>query len=303
MANVTEITSYDAGIYQLETTDPVLGGVTGIANSQAKGLANRTNWLKSKVNSSLRYDALALLSAPHAISAADVSKLLFISDMNNSGFTFPDCASFPQGQPFSIMANDLAGSSVSLTANGSDIFFDGSAPAGVTVYTIRTGQRLTIAAFGTQWFVLLSSESQINGRIPAGSMLPFAGLTAPAGYLKCNGSLISRILYSDLFAAIGTTWGAGDGSTTFAIPDHRGVFLRGLDEGKGYDAGRGIGTYSADTVGAHTHNLPTNDTAIPVSGAAKYVGISQTSTSTAVSASYGTETAPKNNASPFIIKY
>ena len=58
--------------------------------------------------------------------------------------------------------------------------------------------------------------------VPAGSMFEFGGSTAPAGYLICNGSLVSRTTYARLFDAIGVTWGPGDGSTTFAIPDTRG---------------------------------------------------------------------------------
>lgn len=61
----------------------------------------------------------------------------------------------------------------------------------------------------------------------------FAGSSAPSGYLKANGALVSRTTYATLFAAIGTTFGAGDGSTTFALPDLRGEFLRGWDDGRG----------------------------------------------------------------------
>ncbi len=55
--------------------------------------------------------------------------------------------------------------------------------------------------------------------IPTGSYLPFAASTPPAGFLKCDGSAISRSLYPELFAVIGTTYGAGDGSTTFNLPN------------------------------------------------------------------------------------
>lgn len=78
--------------------------------------------------------------------------------------------------------------------------------------------------------------------ISAGTVAHFAASTAPAGWLKANGALISRTAYAALFAAIGTTYGAGDGSTTFALPDLRGEFLRGLDDGRGVDVGRAIGT-------------------------------------------------------------
>lgn len=88
----------------------------------------------------------------------------------------------------------------------------------------------------------LSKVVARNADIKAGTTAFFAMSTAPAGWMKANGALISRATYADLFAAIGTTYGAGDGSTTFALPDLRGEFPRGFDDGRGIDSGRGIGT-------------------------------------------------------------
>ena len=55
--------------------------------------------------------------------------------------------------------------------------------------------------------------------LPVGIMLPFAGASAPTGYLVCDGAAINRIIYADLFAIVGTTYGVGDGSTTFNLPN------------------------------------------------------------------------------------
>lgn len=91
----------------------------------------------------------------------------------------------------------------------------------------------------------------ISNRNPVGPMpgtvAHFANSTAPAGWLKCNGALVSRTAYAALFAAIGTTYGVGDGATTFGLPDLRGEFLRGLDDGRGVDVGRAIGSAQAAT--------------------------------------------------------
>ena len=73
------------------------------------------------------------------------------------------------------------------------------------------------------------------------------------GWLLCNGQVVSRTTYAALFAVIGTTYGAGDGSTTFGVPDLRGEFLRGLDLGRGVDSGRVLGTAQAQQVLAHKH--------------------------------------------------
>ena len=69
--------------------------------------------------------------------------------------------------------------------------------------------------------------------------------TPPAGWLKADGAAISRTTYAALFAAIGTTYGIGNGTSTFNLPDLRGEFLRCTDDGKGVDAGRVLGSSQA----------------------------------------------------------
>ncbi|PIT58333.1 phage tail protein [Snodgrassella alvi] len=83
---------------------------------------------------------------------------------------------------------------------------------------------------------------------PAGAVQFFAMETAPIGWLKANGAVISRTLYANLFAAIGIRFGAGDGKTTFNLPDLRGEFLRGWDDGRGVDTGRIFGDTQADAI-------------------------------------------------------
>lgn len=85
----------------------------------------------------------------------------------------------------------------------------------------------------------LSLQTAFN---PPGSVIAMASSSIPSGYLECNGALVSRTTYSSLFAVIGTTFGVGDGSTTFKIPDLRGEFIRGWDHARGIDTGRAIGT-------------------------------------------------------------
>jgi microcystin-dependent protein len=78
--------------------------------------------------------------------------------------------------------------------------------------------------------------------VPSGAVFMFAADAAPTGYLKANGATISRTTYATLFAVIGTTFGAGDGSTTFQLPDLRGEFLRGWDDSRGADTSRVFGS-------------------------------------------------------------
>lgn len=82
----------------------------------------------------------------------------------------------------------------------------------------------------------------------AGQIAYCAAGVIPSGWLECNGAAISRATYGTLFASIGTNYGAGDGSTTFNLPDLRGEFLRGADRGRGVDAGRAIGSAQGDAI-------------------------------------------------------
>ena len=103
----------------------------------------------------------------------------------------------------------------------------------LTIGTVTTGEP------GTQASATITGESPnqvLNLTIPrgnagsgaaVGSISLFAGATIPEGYLLCDGAALSRTVYAELFSAIGTTWGNGDGSTTFNLPDFSGKFIRG----------------------------------------------------------------------------
>lgn len=94
------------------------------------------------------------------------------------------------------------------------------------------------------------SWSASGTTIPAGSMQMFAGSSAPSGWLFCDGSSVSRTTYATLFSAIGTTYGAGNGSTTFNLPDCRGRTLIGVGQGSGL-TNRTLGA----TTGTENHTL------------------------------------------------
>lgn len=96
-------------------------------------------------------------------------------------------------------------------------------------------------------------QAQISDSL-VGMVAPFAMVAAPAGWLKCNGTAVSRITFAKLFAAVGTTYGAGDGTVTFNLPDLRGRFLRGWSDGAGLDAGRVIGSHQDWQNGSHNHS-------------------------------------------------
>jgi microcystin-dependent protein len=102
--------------------------------------------------------------------------------------------------------------------------------------------------------------------ITAGTIIPYAGSSAPTGFLLCDGSAVSRTTYADLFAVVGTTYGSGDGSTTFNVPDLRGRVPAGKDNMGGSAASRLTSTTmtpDGNTLGAtggeQTHTLVTSE--------------------------------------------
>jgi len=118
----------------------------------------------------------------------------------------------------------------------------------------------------------------INSSSPAGVIKQFGSTTVPSGFLNCDGSAISRTTYAILFAAIGTTYGNGNGTTTFNVPDFRGRMPMGDGTGPGL-SGRTIGQ---NGLGTESHNL--NSANLPVhthgvSGSTSGGGISGTAAS------------------------
>ncbi len=174
------------------------------------------------------------------------------------------------------------------------------------------------------------SFAALPSAVPSGTVHLFATTTAPSGYLECDGSAVSRTTYADLFGIIGTTWGAGDGSSTFNLPDLRGEFVRGWDNGKGTDSGRSFATSQADQNKSHSHSASasssvsdpghahTYETAIVTgraeSGSGDGEAFNQTrttnsattgisvSTSVTVNSDGGNEARPRNIAMMYVIK-
>lgn len=142
--------------------------------------------------------------------------------------------SYPAGSILQAVNNEPAGSApapLERSKNLSDVADKATSRANLDVY----------------------SKAEVNARLPASAVVYFPRTTAPSGWLKANGAAVSRTAYADLFSAIGTTFGAGDGVNTFNLPDLRGEFVRGFDDGRGVDAGRAMGSFQNFAVQKHTH--------------------------------------------------
>ncbi len=138
-----------------------------------------------------------------------------------------------------------------------------------------------------------------------GQIIATGSLTPPTGFLYANGAAVSRSLYSDLFSAIGTSYGVGDGSTTFNLPDLRGVFASGAGS---QTIGpttytRTLGTKQNDAFASHNHQFNTfgNVPAVTNNPASSAAGAGGTHTTT--SSGSGTETRPANVAVAYHIQF
>lgn len=200
------------------------------------------------------------------------------ADPDSSPFVVDTTGQVGIGTASPANALDVAGGAIQISTSGgtartvisadsTDSIFSINDDRNFTVKT-NTSTRLTInssAATSTVPVVLpaaptttlqAATKGYVDGLTgsPAGIIMAFGGTAAPTGFLACDGSAVSRTTYADLFTAIGTTWGAGNGSTTFNVPDLRGAFLRGsgtssLDP----SSPRAVGTFQAEAYASHAH--------------------------------------------------
>ena len=158
--------------------------------------------------------------------------------------------------PFEDDGEDVSGNALNAVVMQFGVIADRPAAgnAGVRFYATNTG--VEYYDNGTNWIPLPSAS-------PPGSLIDFAGNSIPDGYLECAGGAISRSTYAALFSAIGTRWGAGNGTTTFNLPDLR----RRVTIGAGGTQSAGPGTDVGDTGGServqsevrsHTHSGPSH---------------------------------------------
>ena len=225
MANLNETAQWEPGIYQLETSDPVMGGPDGIDNRQAKQLANRTLWLKNQTEAANRT----------------------IEELGNNAVARTDDQTITGAKTFQA---DIKASASTAHAAADRYIRLGADATGAYAVNSKSNKVLYLRHDGNLTYDgnRVLTEADAPSLIPSGAVMYFARTTAPEGWLKANGAAVSRTLYAALFQSIGTTYGTGDGRTTFNLPDLRGEFVRGWDDGRGIDSRRALGSAQSDAI-------------------------------------------------------
>ena len=369
MATITESSTFDATVYQLETTDQVLGGAGGTSNLQAQSLANRTRYLfnaLTALQSALPQNARNTVLTGKTSSISGDYELL-ISASSNSLLRAQASAGDPliftfsngygvNGEVFKtiermtnmdLTVTALSGSylaAIVMEAGGAGLRLDyintgrvyfttvqPTPPAGGTAqaawYNPATGKwKFCIAGSGAwaDFYVLIVGEFTVttglvddpsivtypyrqpyyDETIAAGLVITSASNKVPlGGWLLCDGTAVSRAEYNALFKKLGTTYGAGDGSTTFNLPDLRGEFIRGWDNSRGVDASRVFGSAQADELKSHRHIMKKYNRAVGTGAGFFAMDDNGTDGSKNTELTGGVETRPRNVAMNFYIKF
>lgn len=192
----------------------------------------------------------------------------------------------------------------------------GFAPLASPVFTgTPSGPTASAGTNTTQFATCAFVATAASASVPAGTIITFAGSTAPAGWLKANGVIVPNGFgtvqgvtanFAALYAVLSTTYGSAG-----QLPDLRGEFIRGWDDGRGVDASRTIGSAQSDLIKRHTHNTiaadngGTNDntTAQSSNGGTNQSGFDTRDTGSDGASALGTETRPRNIALLYCIKY
>ena len=173
-----------------------------------------------------------------------------------ASLTTPTLATYTAGQTFRFASAGANTGAVTININALGAKAIQSHGAALTGSEISASSVYEIVFDGTQ-FQLINPKAPVE--MPSGMISTFANTSAPSGWLSCDGSAVSRTTYASLFSAISTTYGSGDGSTTFTLPDLRGYFVRGYGTNGDGAASGAFATKVADTYLNHAHTAGVTD--------------------------------------------
>lgn len=231
----------DSDITWAEGQDP------GTVNDSARMMMKRVKDFVTDIGGGIATGGTAnaiTLTAGSAIAAyANGRVLAFIASNTNTGAT-------------TLSVNSIGAKAVMKATGSGAGALNGAEIQSGCIYSVQYNTSLNSGAGA--WLLI---NPTVSGAEP-GMIFDYAGSSAPTGYLLCYGQAVSRTTYAALFAILSTTYGVGDGSTTFNIPDLRGRVVAGKDDMGGSSANRltdqtdGLnGDTLGDTGGAETHTL------------------------------------------------
>ena len=223
-----------------------------------KNESGQTVFMRQGTHSS---SGVASTEVARAVEIANGKAAIVVANGAGSGATVTEIKTTPAdgGIVTATLADDaVTAAKIADDAVGADAVADNSIGAAA----------INISGNGTSGQAVVSdgdgSFSYESNIVPSGALMPYAGTSAPTGFLLCDGSAVSRTTYATLFSAISTTYGSGDGSSTFNLPDLRGRVVAGQDDMGGASANRltdqtgGLnGDTLGDTGGSETHTLTT----------------------------------------------
>ena len=239
MANLPETPQWEDGIYQIEVSDPVLGGPDGISNRQAKQLAKRTSYLKQQVEKGGTDLAAHIAAAdPHTQYAPKASPTFTGTPANSDNskklatteFVAKALAALAGSAPETLdTLKELA------DALGND-------PNFATTVLNKLAEKLAKDQNGADipdpvLFVKNLGLGE-GSALPVGVPVPWSSATPPTGWLKCNGAAFTAEQYPKLALAY----------PALKLPDLRGEFIRGWDDGRGVDSGRSLLSAQSDAI-------------------------------------------------------
>jgi hypothetical protein len=187
-------------------------------------------------------------------------------------------AAYYTGEEFSFIVDKTCGAAPTLNINGlgAQNFrkFSGGAYVTLVAGDMVATQPVRVRCSASSTFDIVAAAADFGVFVPTGSVLPFAGISVPSGYLLCFGQAVSRTTFAALFAVCSTTFGSGDGSTTFNVPDLRGYVAAGKDDMGGSAAGRlSGGTTLGATLGAQSSTTGGPGSDVPVSNSSTNVNV------------------------------
>ncbi|EDZ4269112.1 phage tail protein [Salmonella enterica subsp. enterica serovar Derby] len=244
MANLPETPQWEEGIYQIEVSDPVLGGPDGISNRQGKQLASRTLYLKQQVEKGGSELAKHIAAAdPHTQYAPKASPT----------FTGTPTAPTPANSDNSkkLATTEFVAKALAALAGSAPETLDtlkeladalGNDPNFATTVLNKLAEKLAKDQHGADipdpaLFVKNLGLGE-GSALPVGVPVPWPSATPPTGWLKCNGAAFSAEEYPELAKVYPTN----------KLPDLRGEFIRGWDDGRGVDAGRQLLSSQGDAI-------------------------------------------------------